>query len=338
MAELQDRLDITVEDLEERLGNRKLEDFIKQSEELFLKRTKNAIEEACNNRQIKAVFISGPTSSGKTTFTMHLAEGLSKAGRQAAFLSLDDYYKLTDLTFDKDGRPDFETIETLDLERANSDIKRILNGESVCPPRFNFMTRQSEERDPSEAVSIPEDGVLVVEGLHGLNKRVSGDLDDSSVIKIFIMPYGNVYCDTKLMDSNEIRLLRRIVRDYRHRAAHALSTIDYWPMIEKSEEAYYVDYLSAATYHINSFLAYESLVIAPLALHDIKEALEQVSSKRIEPSIFMAKSNKNKPFADLSKALNRARKLVEHLEKIPVCDPSRVPDDSILLEFIGKDS
>ena len=336
MAELKDKLDITVEDLEERLGNKKLESFIRESEELFLERTKLAITEACENKNIRAVFISGPTSSGKTTFTMHLAEGLRKAGRPASFLSLDDYYKLAALTFDRDGRPDFETIDALDLERAQRDIRDIMDGKTVNPPRFNFKTRQSEERDPSEAITLPDDGILVVEGLHGLNKKVSGEIDDSSCIKIFIMPYGNVFCDTKLMDSNEIRLLRRIVRDYRHRAAHALSTIDYWPMIEKSEENYYVDYLSAATYHINSFLAYESLVIAPMALHDIKESLEQVSKNSIEPSIFMARSNTGKPFADLSKALNRASKLVEHLEKIPVCDPSRVPQDSILLEFIGN--
>ncbi|MCR5804156.1 MAG: hypothetical protein K6G47_07815 [Clostridia bacterium] len=336
MAQLQDRTDITVEDLEESLGLKKLNEFIKKSEELFVERTKLAIDEACNNPEIKAIFISGPTSSGKTTFTRHLAEGLTKSGRPAGFLSLDDYYKLTDLTFDRDGRPDFETIDTLDLERANSDIKDIMEGKTVIPPYFNFETRQSEERDPEEAITLPKNGVLVVEGLHGLNSRVSGNIPDESCIKIFIMPYGNVYCDTKLMDSNEIRLLRRIVRDYRHRDAHALSTIDYWPMIEKSEEAYYSDYLTSATYHINSFLAYESLVIAPLALHDLKEALEQVKENTIKPSVFMQKSNTPKPFADLSKALNRARKLVEHLEKIPKCDPSRVPQDSILLEFIGN--
>ncbi|MCR5616779.1 MAG: hypothetical protein K6F83_00630 [Clostridiales bacterium] len=336
MAQLQDRLDITVEDLEESLGHKKLDVFIKDSEALFVERTRLAISEACNNPGIRAVFISGPTSSGKTTFTMHLADGLSRSGRPAAFLSLDDYYKLSALNFDRDGRPDFETIDTLDLDRANADIKNIMAGEAVCPPRFNFMTRMSEERDPSEAIKLPDNGVLVVEGLHGLNKRVSGNIDDSSCIKIFIMPYGNVFCDTKLMDSNEIRLLRRIVRDYRHRDAHALSTIDYWPMIEKSEEAYYSDYLTSATYHINSFLAYESLIIAPLALHDLKESLSQVQNNTIKPSVFMQKSNTNKPFADLSKALSRARKLVEHLEKIPKCDPSRVPEDSILLEFIGN--
>lgn len=336
MAQLQDRLDITVEELEESLGHKKLDNFIKESEALFVERMKSAISEACNNPEIKAVFISGPTSSGKTTFTMHLTEGLSKSGRPSAFLSLDDYYTLCDLNFDRDGRPDFETIDTLDLERANRDIKEIMEGKKVIPPKFDFKIRQSVERPESDAILLPENGVLVVEGLHGLNSRVSGNIDESACIKIFIMPYGNIYCDTKLMDSNEIRLLRRIVRDYRHRDAHALSTIDYWPMIEKSEEAYYSDYLTSATYHINSFLAYESLVIAPLALHDLKEALAQVADNSISPSVFMQKSPTGKPFADLSKALSRARKLVEHLEKIPKCDPSRVPADSILLEFIGN--
>ena len=89
------------------------------------------------------------------------------------------------------------------------------------------------------------------------------------------MPYGNVYCDTKLMDSNEIRMLRRIVRDFRHRSAHAIATIDYWPMIQRSEEKYYEEYLTCADYHVNSFLAYESLIIAPMAMGDIKEALDK---------------------------------------------------------------
>ena len=150
------------------------------------------------------------------------------------------------------------------------------------------------------------------------------------------MPYGNVYADSKLMDSNEIRLLRRIVRDNRHRSAHALSTIDYWPMIERSEEDYYTDYLTRADYHVNSFLAYESLIIAPMALADIRAAQKQALDGKIAPNIFMDRSNTGKPFADLNKALARAGKLVEHLEKIPVVDPKLVPEVSILNEFIGS--
>lgn len=334
MAELTNKLDITVEELEENLGSKKLPAFIKKSEELFLERTNTVVDAVCSNSGIKAVFISGPTSSGKTTFTKHLAEGLSKAGRKAEFLSLDDYYNLSELRFDKDGRPDFETIDTLDLERAQSDIRRIMNKEKVYTPYFDFISKSTFEKD--EPIQLDENGVLVVEGLHGLNKRVSGSFKDDECIKIFIMPYGNVYCDTKLMETNEIRLIRRIIRDVRHRNATALATIDYWPMIERSEEAYYEDYLSCADYHVNSFLAYESLVVAPLALADIRAALAAVKDKTIAPSCFMEKSNTGKPYADLSKALDKARRLVEHLEKIPECDSARVPSDSILLEFIGE--
>lgn len=333
MAQLTNKLDITVEDLENNLGEKKLPKFIKESEASFIDRTKTAVDAICSNSRIKAVFISGPTSSGKTTFTMRLSAGLKKAGREAVFLSLDDYYDIKELTFDKDGRPDFERIETLNVKRAQSDIERILNNEEVITPYFDFVSHKSYDRD--ETIHLPEGGVLVVEGLHGLNKEISGSFGDDECVKIFIMPYGNVFNDTKLMDSNEIRLLRRIVRDGRHRGAHALSTIDYWPMIEKSEEAYYVDYLSAADYHVNSFMAYESLVIAPLALKDIKDAILAVKDKTITPNCFMEQSNTGKSFADLSKALDKARKLIEKLEKIPVCDPSRVPEESILLEFIG---
>lgn len=334
MAELRDRLDITVEELEESLGANKLPRFIESSEKLFVDRIDTIINDILSDPRKRAICVSGPTSSGKTTFTMRLSSGLNKHGKKAFFLSLDDYYTVRDLTFDRDGRPDFETIEALDIERAAEDIKRILNQEAVTPPHFNFMTRQVEEG--TDTILLPEDGVLVVEGLHGLSSRITGGIDDALIAKVFIMPYGNVYADSKLMDSNEIRLLRRIVRDNRHRSAHALSTIDYWPMIERSEEDYYTDYLTRADYHVNSFLAYESLIIAPMALADIRAAQKQALDGTIEPNIFMDKSKTGKPFADLNKALARAGKLVEHLEKIPVVDPKLVPEVSILNEFIGS--
>ncbi|MBO4407729.1 MAG: Flp pilus assembly complex ATPase component TadA [Clostridiales bacterium] len=334
MAELRDRLDITVEELEESLGANKLPRFIESSEKLFVDRIDTIINDILSDPRKRAICVSGPTSSGKTTFTMRLSSGLNRHGKKAFFLSLDDYYTVRDLTFDRDGRPDFETIEALDIERAANDIKRILNQEAVTPPHFNFMTRQVEEG--TDTILLPEDGVLVVEGLHGLSSRITGGIDDALIAKVFIMPYGNVYADSKLMDSNEIRLLRRIVRDNRHRSAHALSTIDYWPMIERSEEDYYTDYLTRADYHVNSFLAYESLIIAPMALADIRAAQKQALDGTIAPNIFMDRSNTGKPFADLNKALARAGKLVEHLEKIPVVDPKLVPEVSILNEFIGS--
>ena len=334
MAELRDRIDITVEELEESLGENKLPKFIEESERSFLGRIDTICDVICRDSTKKAIFVSGPTSSGKTTFTLRLAKTITEAGRKACHLSLDDYYNLKDLVFDREGRPDFETIDTLDVDRIQSDIEKIINGETVVPPFFDFQTRTQHEGKPENAITLGDNGVLVVEGLHGLNRRISGGFGEKCD-KVFIMPYGNVFCDTKLMDSDEIRMLRRIVRDNRHRSAHALATIDYWPMISRSEDKYYTEYLSEADYHVNSFLAYESLIIAPLALSDIESALKQVEKGVIEPSVFMEKSNTGKPFADLSSALAKANKLIGHLEKIPVVSPEQVPAESILNEFIS---
>ena len=334
MAELRDRIDITVEELEESLGENKLPKFIEESERSFLGRIDTICNVICRDSTKKAIFVSGPTSSGKTTFTLRLAKTITEAGRKACHLSLDDYYNLKDLVFDREGRPDFETIDTLDVDRIQSDIEKIINGETVVPPFFDFQTRTQHEGKPENAITLGDNGVLVVEGLHGLNRRISGGFGEKCA-KVFIMPYGNVFCDTKLMDSDEIRMLRRIVRDNRHRSAHALATIDYWPMISRSEDKYYTEYLSEADYHVNSFLAYESLIIAPLALSDIESALKQVEKGVIEPSVFMEKSNTGKPFADLSSALAKANKLIGHLEKIPVVSPEQVPAESILNEFIS---
>jgi len=336
MAELRDRIDITVEELEESLGAVRLPRFIADSENSFVSRIDSICDEICSDVNKRAVFVSGPTSSGKTTFTLRLSKTINERGRKAFHLSLDDYYNLKTLKCDKDGRPDFETIEALDVDRIQRDIRALLEGRTIVPPFFDFITRTQMEGDPSKAICLGEDGVLVVEGLHGLSSRVSGECPAEKCSKVFIMPYGNVYCDSKLMDSNEIRLLRRIIRDYRHRSAHALATIDYWPMIRKSEENYYEEYLTCADYHVNSFLAYESLIIAPMAMADIHEALEKALRGSIEPSVFMEKSPTGKAFADLSSALAKADKLMGHLGKIPVISPDQVPAESILNEFIAE--
>lgn len=335
MAILTDKTDITVEDLEMSLGARKLPEFIRSCEEKFLARIDRIVEEICSDNNKKAIFVSGPTSSGKTTFTMRLTAGLSAHGKTASFLSLDDYYSMRELRFDKDGRPDFETIDSLDIGQAAQDVEDIIAGRRVLPPLFNFHTRRQEKRDDSEAIQLPDNGVLVVEGLHGLSSQIADKVDRERCIKVFIMPYGNVYCDTKLMDSNEIRLLRRIVRDNRHRDAHAMSTVDYWPMIERSEESLLSEYLPRADYHVNSFLPYEPLVIAPMALMDISRVFEDVEKGELSPNVFMEQSNTGKSFADYSTALARCSKLVGHLERIPVVNPAHVPAQSILNEFIS---
>ncbi|MBO4688886.1 MAG: hypothetical protein J5636_10285 [Clostridiales bacterium] len=333
MANLQDKIRVSIDDLEDMLGVFGLPDFIARAEARFVRHTAEIAEEVCSRPKVKVVFVSGPTSSGKTTFTDRLVSQLQNRGKKAIRLSLDDYYNLQALNFDAEGRPDFESVGTLDMRLASMDLARLVSGDAVVPPTFDFKIRQRVESD-KPALSIGKDGVVVVEGLHGLCEETTGSFDKEQYLGIFIMPYASVMQDRRLLDSDDLRMLRRIVRDVRHRGAHALTTIDYWPMIQNSEQDYYRDYLTRADYHVNSFLAYEPLVIAALARRDIEEALSAYDQGMLAPSVFMERSNTKKDFANIEQAVAKARMLDSWLSMIPQARETFVPKTSILNEFL----
>ncbi|NLT12490.1 MAG: hypothetical protein GXY06_08800 [Clostridiaceae bacterium] len=335
MAELTERHMLSVQDLENQLGVNRLPIFIEEAESDFLSRTQEVVAFIASHPSVQAVFVSGPTSSGKTTFTERLTKGLKVLGRASLRLSLDDYYDIKDVEFDSCGRPDYESVSTIDTRLAGEDLLKLLSGEAVNIPEFNFKTRQREWPEAKQNVSIDSSGIVVTEGLHGLADEVCDVLPRDKWIGVFIMPNGGLVADKKLFGSDDFRLLRRIVRDQRHRGAHALSTIDYWPMIESSEKAYYENYLKKADFYINSFLLYESLVIAPIAKKDIEESLEALEKGVIEPSVFLKRTIPPKPFADIDTAVARARLLHRHLSMVPEINHERVPEHSILQEFIG---
>lgn len=333
MANLSDKIRVSIDDLEDMLGVFGLPDFIRKAEARFVRQTVEVAEDVIAHPDIKVVFVSGPTSSGKTTFTDRLVSEVEKRGKKAIRLSLDDYYNLEALNFDEEGRPDFESVSTLDMRLASMDLARLVSGDEVVTPTFDFKIRQRVESD-KPALSIGENGLVVVEGLHGLCDETTGSFSKEQYLGIFIMPYASVMSDRRLLDSDDLRMLRRIVRDVRHRGAHALTTIDYWPMIQNSEQDYYRDYLTKADYHVNSFLAYEPLVIAALAKRDIEEALAAYDQGILAPSVFMEKSNVRKDFANIEKAVAKARMLHGWLDMIPQAKETFVPKTSILNEFL----
>lgn len=336
MAQLSLRRVLSLQDLEMQLGVNRLPGFIREAEEEFLAMTQTVVDHISGNPEIRAVFVSGPTSSGKTTFAEKLALGLRENGRCALRISLDDYYNIRELEFDGEGRPDYESLSTIDTEMAADNIVRLLNNEPVFLPKFNFQTRKRDECLENSVVTLGTNGILLVEGLHGLSPSISGLIPRAERIGVFIMPYGDIIGDQKLFRSGDFRLLRRIVRDERHRGAHALATIDYWPMIEASEKKCFDEYLAEADFYVNSFLAYETLVIAPAARADIELSLIRLDDGTIEPSVFLARTNPPKAFANLDTAVARARDLFHDLSRIPKVDPKIVPDHSILQEFIGE--
>lgn len=334
MAVLENRITLSLEDLEEHLGALKLPRYIRESEEAFLDRTNEIAKYIVSHPEIRAIFVSGPTSSGKTTFSDRLITKLMTLGKTALRMSLDDYYSVEKLQFDSVGRPDYESLSTIDTQLACENIKTLLAGGTALTPVFDFHLRLRASTVSCPRVCLEEDGLLLVEGLHGLSPEIAGLIPREMWVGIFIMPWGEVVADRRLIESRDVRLLRRIVRDVRHRGAHALATIDYWPMIAASEQFYFPEYLASADFYVNSLLSYESIVIAPIALADIKDALQQYENNTLAPSVFLNYSNPPKPYADLPAALSAAHQLVHDLSRIPSADPGIVPADSILNEFL----
>lgn len=330
MAEYSELQVLTVEDLERNLGRSKFRDFIERSEKQFTDQIDTVAEHILNNPQVRAIFVSGPTSSGKTTSSMLMSKRLTDAGLRTYHLELDDYYRPQKLRFDDEGRPDFESIDTIDLELVSDDLERLFANEEVALPTFDFKTRERLYL-PEKKMKLTDEDVLLVEGLHGLSDIIMDKLPRSRRVSYFILPHARVLSDRRMLSGSDIRVLRRISRDVRHRGATAIDTIDYWPMIDRAESDFIPRYLKAADFYVNSILLYEFMVIGPMARLEIERSLERFFKGELPPSSY---TNNPSGHSDLKRAIREAVRLSAVCEQLPAVDPSYVPDDSILQEFL----
>lgn len=329
MAILKNHIQITLEELESNFSMFKLDDYIKECEDSLDGYVRDIVEKTKANPFIRAIFVSGPTASGKTTFTHKIREFLSESNIPTCVVSLDNYYYMREFLKDAYGRPDYESLTVLDTDLMTRQIKQLLMGETVEIPYFDFTTRA---RVPEKAfiMTLPENGILLVEGLHGLSESVSGAIPKERWLGVFIMPHATLTDDYRLLDRRDIRMLRRICRDMMHRGASALATIDYWPMLDRSEASYFVEYLKTADLYVNSILPYEFYCVAPLAHDIIEQALIDYYNGSIIDSNFTTESG----FAQIELAIQEANRLLNATKKIPRIDLALVPTSSILNEFI----
>ncbi len=330
MAELSKMIILTVEDLEESLGVKKLTRFAKSSEDAFSAQLDAVVQQICRRPAIKAVFISGPTASGKTTTTRRLARTLSAMGRPTHVISLDDYYRAQSVRYDAWGRPDYESLDTLDTDLMVTQFNDLMAGRRVSLPSFNFQTR-SRSYPEAYTVQLTNHELVLVEGLHGLSPQIAGQLPRDFYLGIFIMPWCTLLSGRQLLGSRDLRMLRRISRDVVHRGSTALSTIDYWPMIDRTEQVFFPSYLAAADIYINSCLPYEFCLVAPKAYRQICQSLQQYEDDTLPGSIYHATRS---GYADLPAAVAEARFLASACEQIPMIDHLNIDPDSILHEFI----
>ncbi len=260
---------------------------------------------------VKFVMIAGPSSSGKTSFANRLSIQLRTYGMTPHPISLDNYFVNREKTpLNEDGSYNFECLEALDVEQFNKDMTRLLNGERVEMPEFNFVTGKREMN--GDYLQLGKNDVLVIEGIHGLNEKMSYALPAESKFKIYISALTTLSIDNhNRIPTTDGRLLRRIVRDARTRGASAKKTIAMWGSVRAGEEANIFPFQESADEMFNSAQIYELAVIKPFA----------------EPLLFSIAKDEPEYY--------EAKRLLKFLDYFVSVDSSMLPRNSICREFVG---
>ena len=263
-----------------------------------------------NKDEIRLICIAGPSSSGKTTFANRLRIELLSRGIDPIRISMDDYYLPREQApKDEDGEPDLEAVDALDVQLFNENMAALISGEEVDLPKFDF---KLGHRVKGRTLRVPLDQPIIIEGIHALNDRMTESIPQHQKFKIFIAPQAQINIDNENpLSLTDLRLLRRIVRDYQFRGASALETLSMWASVRKGEFKWIYKTQEGANYVFNSFLPEELCVMKKYAM-PLLQAIE------VENPYF--------PVAE------RLIRMLKFFDDMP---DEWVPCNSILREFIG---
>ncbi len=301
-----------VGDLNKVIASGKMNDLILVSEALMEKRIADIADKIVEHQHKKRfVFIAGPSSSGKTTFANRLAIQLRSHGAKPHTISLDNYFLSREKTpRDANGQYDFECIEALDLEAFNVDMNNLCAGKTVDMPVFNFVSGEREYK--GKYLTLEENDILVIEGIHGLNNKLSYSLPEESVFRIYISALTQLNIDNhNRIPTTDARLIRRMVRDNQYRGATASKTIGMWESVRRGEENFIFPFQEQADAMFNSVLIYELAVLKQYA----------------EPLLFHVPRE--------SAQYSEARRLIKFLDYFLGVSSEKIPYNSLLREFIG---
>lgn len=300
--------------LNEKINNNKVEEIIQISEALHEKKIAQIADKICDDRDITMILISGPSSSGKTTFSERLATQMKVNGKRPISISMDDYFVDRDFTpTDSEGKPDYETIDAIDIELFNMDLISLLEGETIELPKFNFITGKREKS--GKWINVDIDHPIIIEGIHGLNPILTREIPEKNKYKIYISALTQLNLDNhNRISTTDTRLIRRMVRDVKFRGNDPLTTFEMWVGVRKGEEKYIFPFQEEADIMFNSSLVYEISVL----------------KKYIEPLL--------KEITRDSEYYSEAKKLLRFLQYFnSVNNEKSIPPNSILREFIGCD-
>ena len=297
--------------LNEAVKQKTIKDVIMLDEALHEKKIANIADKIAKDRNIKMILIAGPSSSGKTTFAQRLGIQLQINKIKPVTISVDNYFvERKDTPKDKDGNYNFEAIEAIDLKLFNDHLTRLLKGEEVEIPKFDFL--EGTKRYNGTKLKLEENEVLVIEGIHCLNDRLTSSIPKEQKFKIYISALTVLNMDryTKI-SSSDVRLIRRIVRDYQFRGYSAKHTIDGWASVTKGEVENIFPFQEEADVIFNTSLIYELGVLKGLATPMLKEITQD-----------------EKEYAEAGRLLG----ILKYIRSIPA---SEVPTNSLLKEFVG---
>ena len=297
-----------ISDLNEQIMELGFKQLIWVSEGLHEKRISDLADDIVSREGTKVIFVAGPSSSGKTTFTKRLAIHLAVNGIRSKYLSMDDYFLDRDrIPPQADGTLDYENVDCLDMDQLKRDIKQLIYGESAFRRRYNFVEGRQEIL--AQTFRLEPDEVLIFEGIHGLNPIIHGDMPQNSFYRVYISALTQLNIDnTHPVSTSDARLIRRIVRDSRYRGYDADDTLGRWNSVRHGELKNIFPFQEEADTMFNSALIYELSILKHYAMPLLKTASKNTIRDRLIT-------------------------LLALFHSIP---DRHVPGTSILREFIGK--
>ena len=298
--------------LNELILKNKIGEVIQTCEAIQQRKMVELVQDIEKKKDVKMVLIAGPSSSGKTTFAQKLGVQLRLTGYNPITISMDNYFKeRKDTPIGEDGKYNFETVDALDIELFNSQMKSLIEGKRVELPEFDFY--EGTKRYKGNFLQLCENDILIIEGIHALNPILTKFTPEENKYKVYIAPIATLNIDgyTKV-SSSDTRLLRRMVRDYATRGHSVERTFELWNNVKRGEEEYIFPFVNSVDFIFNSSLAYESNVIKTFA----------------QPLLLQVERS--------SKYYSEARRLYSFLNNFMPMETTNIPIDSIIREFIGS--
>lgn len=286
--------------------------FITQCENRYNNKIKKIALEIVRSGRTEIVMIAGPSSAGKTTSAKKLREHLLSYGIKSHTVSLDDYYvDNCDAPRFPDGTPDFETVDALDIPCFQKTMSELLTTNETYLPEFDFL--QGKRKKEYRHIKIDEGDVIIVEGLHALNPKITDHLPEERLLKIYINISSRIYdADGNIvLNKRNMRFVRRMVRDYKYRGNSVQRSYEMWITVRYGEDTYLFPFKNNADIRLNTIHLYETCVLKDTAINLLSE------------------------LPKTSEFYKESQRLIRSLEKFPSINSEGVPADSLLREFIG---